>query len=111
MNGNPFPNGPYVNRGTMILQAARGPVLLITIGVLFAIDQAGISFTRTWPMILIVLGVMKLLERIAGPPVVPPYTAPRYGAPPYAPPQPPPYGPPPPPPSGDPGARPGGRRQ
>jgi hypothetical protein len=52
-------------RAALFAQAIRGPVLLITIGVLFAIHQAGIlPFFRTWPLILIVVGVMKLLERL-----------------------------------------------
>lgn len=68
----------------LFLQAIRGPILLITIGVLFAIHQAGIlSFGRTWPLILIVLGIMKLLERMAGPV---PSQAPRPQQPPFAPP-------------------------
>lgn len=47
-----------------LMQAIRGPVLLITIGVLFTIDHFGpVGFNRTWPVILIVVGVLKLLER------------------------------------------------
>ena len=62
-----------MNRSALFLQAIRGPVLLITIGILFALEQAGvIAFTRTWPLILIVVGLMKLLERVAAPPVIPP---------------------------------------
>jgi len=64
------------NRLALIAQAVRGPILLITIGILFAIHQAGIvSFWRTWPLIIIVLGVMKLIERMAlqpQPPLPPP---------------------------------------
>jgi hypothetical protein len=57
------------NRFALFAQAIRGPVLLVTVGVLFAIHQAGIlSFSRTWPLILIVVGLMKLLERIYVPP-------------------------------------------
>lgn len=53
------------NRGAMFAQAARGPVLLITVGVLFALQQAGIlSFGRSWPLLIIAIGVMKLLERL-----------------------------------------------
>jgi hypothetical protein len=87
-----------------VAQAVRGPILLITIGILFAMHQAGfVSFARTWPLILIVLGVMKLIERMVTPPG-PPYVPPSpYGQPPYVPPaytgsyDPP---PPPPPPGG-----------
>jgi hypothetical protein len=53
------------NRLALFMQAIRGPILLITLGVLFAIHQAGVlSFGRTWPLILIVIGLMKLLERM-----------------------------------------------
>jgi hypothetical protein len=47
------------------MQAIRGPILLITLGVLFALHQADVvSFARTWPLILIMIGVMKLIERL-----------------------------------------------
>lgn len=46
------------------LCAIRGPVMLITLGVLLSIDHFGtISFARTWPALLIVFGVFKLAER------------------------------------------------
>ena len=58
-----------MNRRALFVQAIRGPILLITIGVLFAVQQAGyLSFGQTWPLILIVIGVMKLFERaVRGP--------------------------------------------
>jgi len=49
-----------------VLCAVRGPILMITLGVLLAIDQAGtasLSFGRTWPVLLIVFGLFKLAER------------------------------------------------
>ncbi len=47
-----------------LMRAVRGPILLITIGTLFAIDHVGpYSFSTTWPALLIVIGVMKLMER------------------------------------------------
>jgi hypothetical protein len=56
-------------RRAAFLQSIRGPILLITLGILFAIHQAGIlSFSRTWPVLIIVIGVMKLLERSSEPP-------------------------------------------
>jgi hypothetical protein len=65
-------------RAYLLAQAIRGPILLITLGILFAMHQAGTaSFARTWPTILIVLGVMKLVERMAAPPT-PPYVPPAY---------------------------------
>ena len=49
----------------LFAQAVRGPIMLITVGTLFAIHQAGgIPVWRTWPLILIVVGVMKLIERL-----------------------------------------------
>jgi hypothetical protein len=63
-----------MNREALFVQAIRGPILLITIGILFAIHQAGtLSFGRTWPLIIIMIGVMKLFERmVTKPPAVPP---------------------------------------
>lgn len=49
-----------------LVRAIRGPIILITLGVLFAIDHSGLlSFSRTWPVLVIVIGLMKLLERAA----------------------------------------------
>lgn len=57
------------NRAALYAQAIRGPILLITVGILFAIHQAGIlAFSRTWPLIIIMIGVMKLIERMVAPP-------------------------------------------
>jgi uncharacterized membrane protein len=56
------------SRRALFAQAIRGPILLITIGVLFAMHQAGVlHFSRTWPLIIIVIGVLKLIERMAMP--------------------------------------------
>lgn len=56
-----------------VIQAARGPILLITVGVLMVIDyNTPYSFGRTWPALIIVFGVLKLMERMmAGPPQPP----------------------------------------
>ncbi len=62
-----------MNRAARFVQAVRGPILLITIGLLFVFHQAGIiSFSRTWPLIIIVLGLMKLIERLLMQPLPPP---------------------------------------
>jgi hypothetical protein len=71
-------------RAALYIQAIRGPIVLITIGVLFAIHQAGIlPFSRTWPLVIIVIGLMKLLERMVLPrgipPTMPPPTMPPAG--------------------------------
>jgi len=60
----------------MFAQAIRGPILLITVGVLFAMQQSGaLPFSHTWPLLIIVIGVLKLIERMVAqpqPPVPPP---------------------------------------
>ncbi|MBK9170261.1 MAG: hypothetical protein IPM24_22760 [Bryobacterales bacterium] len=47
-----------------LIAAIRGPVMMIAIGTLFALDQTmGVSIARTWPGLLIVLGLLILAER------------------------------------------------
>jgi hypothetical protein len=49
------------------MRAIRGPILLITIGSLFALDHfTEYSIGRTFPAILIVLGLLGLGERFTG---------------------------------------------
>jgi len=78
--------------------AVRGPVTLITLGVLFALSNfKGIGFDKTWPVLLIVFGLFTLVGRGTA-----------------SEPQPPAAPAPPPPPAGDwprPEAQPGGYRQ
>ncbi len=61
MNGNPS-----------MLRAMRGPITLITLGILFALNNfTPYGFSETWPVLLIVFGVLSLLCRgtaPAGPP-------------------------------------------
>jgi len=67
------------NRAALYAQAIRGPIVLIAIGVLFAVHQAGIlPFSRTWPLLIIVVGVMKLIERWNAPPRPPSLPSPPY---------------------------------
>jgi hypothetical protein len=55
-----------MNSTRMLIRAIRGPILLITLGSLFAVDYFGPHpFSRTWPILLIVAGALWLLERIA----------------------------------------------
>jgi hypothetical protein len=55
-----------------LIQAVRGPIMMITLGILLAIDHFGqFSFGRTWPLLVIVFGVLKLAERAAAPPLPP----------------------------------------
>src|ERR1700756_1649075 len=71
-----------------------GPAMLITLGVLFLLDSVSrVGFGRTWPAILLVIGVVKLLQSNAsstghvGP--LPPGTSGYAAGPPQAPPMPP----------------------
>jgi hypothetical protein len=44
-----------------LIRAVRGPVIMITVGVLFALDEFSVvSFGKTWPAILIVVGILNL---------------------------------------------------
>lgn len=55
-----------MNRAQELMRAIRGPVMLITLGALLTADRfSAVPFTKTWPVLLIVLGLMKLLERTA----------------------------------------------
>ena len=55
-----------------VIQAIRGPIMLIILGSLVAIDYAGIQgFWRTWPILIIVFGLLKLLERSSAKPAPP----------------------------------------
>jgi hypothetical protein len=50
---------------TSLLVAIRGPVLLVTLGLLLAADQLDrMSLSRTWPVLLILFGLFKLAEHI-----------------------------------------------
>lgn len=51
-----------------LIRAIRGPILLITVGLLFSEDHFGqYPFYQTWPVLLIVLGLLKLLAHGAAP--------------------------------------------
>ncbi len=50
-----------------LVSAIRGPVILITLGTLIAIDHAGgMRFSRTWPILIIMFGILKLAEYMKG---------------------------------------------
>ncbi len=83
-----------MNGDRSLFRAIRGPVTLIVLGGLFALNNfTEYRFSETWPVLLIVFGLLSLLARgSAAPP--PPYgypPQPGYPPPPYpqaAPPQP-----------------------
>jgi hypothetical protein len=48
-------------QSVMLVRAIRGPVILITVGVLFAFDKfTAFRFSQTWPVLLIVAGLLSL---------------------------------------------------
>ncbi|MGC8548520.1 MAG: LiaI-LiaF-like domain-containing protein [Acidobacteriaceae bacterium] len=50
----------------LMLRRLRGPLILVTIGVMALLDQYGVlSFWKSWPLILIVIGILQLAERVA----------------------------------------------
>jgi len=51
-----------------LLRAIRWPVTLITLGSLFALNNftSDYGFHRTWPVLLIVFGLLSLLGRTMG---------------------------------------------
>lgn len=62
------------SRFSLYMQAVRGPLLLITLGVLCALHEADmVSFRYTWPVLIIMVGLLILIERaMAAPGAVPP---------------------------------------
>jgi len=70
-----------MNDSYSVIRAIRTPITIITLGVLFALQNfTGFGFDKTWPVLLIVFGLLSLMQRGAAPP------------PPQAPPMPPPAG-------------------
>jgi hypothetical protein len=64
-------------------RSIRGPVTLITLGVLFALNNfTDYRFDQTWPVLLIVFGLLTLLGRGTEPVPPPVYPAPGYPPPP-----------------------------
>lgn len=63
-----------------MIRACRGPIVLITLGILTALETMGwYSLVRTWPVLLIVFGLLKLAERGAASQGEPPAHAPVQG--------------------------------
>jgi hypothetical protein len=73
------------------VRGIMGAVVLLTIGFLFLIENFSrhdLNFGRTWPLLLIAIGVVKMLQRSASTEghVQPPVVAPPFPMPPPAPP-------------------------
>jgi hypothetical protein len=63
------------------LRAIRGPITLITVGVLFVLQNfTPYGFGQTWPVLLIVFGLLSLMGRSVGAPPdqAPPPPYPQY---------------------------------
>lgn len=81
--------GPLADDGTAaykfrLFHALRGAIWIILIGVLFLLDSSHIlSWGRSWPLFIIVAGVMAVLQRatFSAAAAIPPYPSP-YAAPP-----------------------------
>lgn len=62
-----------MNNSYSVIRAIRGPITLITLGVLFAFQNfTRFGFDQTWPVLLIVFGLLSLLQRGAAPQAPPP---------------------------------------
>jgi hypothetical protein len=60
-------------RPRSLVRALRGPITLITLGVLFALNNfTQYRFDQTWPVLLIVFGLLSLVRRSFEPPPDPP---------------------------------------
>ena len=78
-----------MNGSPNLMRAIRGPLVLITVGALFAFDHfTEFTLGRTWPSLLIVIGVLTLAERFIAksspPPQYPQYPT-QYTPPPQGP--------------------------
>ena len=61
-----------MNNSYSVIRAIRGPITLITLGVLFAFQNfTRFGFDQTWPVLLIVFGLLSLMQRGAAPPAPP----------------------------------------
>jgi hypothetical protein len=58
-----------MNGDISLIRAVRGPVMMITVGALFVLNNfTPYGFGETWPVLLIVFGLLSLLGRSANHP-------------------------------------------
>ncbi len=60
-------NGTKCKCGRCTCRGLMGAAVLITLGVLFLISELGLGygFSRLWPVLLVVIGAVKLAEALA----------------------------------------------
>jgi fatty acid desaturase len=64
-----------------LVQAVRGPIMLIALGALVAMDYFEVyGFGRTWPVLIILFGILKLLEKMVAKPIASPDMRPPGGS-------------------------------
>ncbi len=64
---NPSNPAPHAPRQHSLIDAIRGPIMLVTLGALMAADQMDrIGIDRTWPALLILFGLLKLAGYLGG---------------------------------------------
>ena len=60
---------PRCRCGRCRMAGMMGPAVLITLGILFLFDRSSFAwawnFNRTWPVLLIVIGIVKVLQYTA----------------------------------------------
>ena len=65
----PPPGAGFAMRTGTLMQAIRGPLMMITLGGLLALDSmGGYALRHTWPVLLIIYGLLRLFERMEGTP-------------------------------------------
>ena len=53
------------NRASMLIRLIQGPAMMILLGAMFLLSRnTEYTFSRTWPVLIIALGLLKLLERV-----------------------------------------------
>lgn len=56
-----------MNGDSSLARAVRGPIIVITVGVLFALNNfTPYGFNQTWPVLLIVIGLLSFLGKGIG---------------------------------------------
>jgi hypothetical protein len=54
------------NSMAALIGAVRGPLMLITLGILLLIQRyQDVSIWKTWPVLVILFGLLKLMQRLA----------------------------------------------